>query len=125
MPPLKRADGTTTQDKFEQAEELLRTFFLPLPADIEDEGPRPRRREVAMPNLTMEEVEEKVMEAKAWKAPGQDGLPAMVWKQLWSVVKERVLRLFHISLSEGRLSRRLLQADRPSPAGQAHESAVR
>ena len=56
-----------------------------------------------MPNLMMEEVEEKVMEAKAWKAPGQDGLPAMVWKQLWSVVKERVLRLFYISLSEGQL----------------------
>ncbi|KAF6515846.1 hypothetical protein HZS61_004587 [Fusarium oxysporum f. sp. conglutinans] len=103
VPPLKRADGTTTQDKVEQAEELLSVFFPPLPADIEGEGPRPRRREVAMPNLTMEEVEEKVMEAKAWKAPGQDGLPAMVWKQLWSVVKERVLHLFHTSLSQGRL----------------------
>ena len=39
VPLLKRADGTTMQDKFEQAEELLRTFFLPLLADIEDEGP--------------------------------------------------------------------------------------
>ncbi|KAL9568930.1 hypothetical protein ACKAV7_006944, partial [Fusarium commune] len=77
VPPLKRTDGTTTQDKVEQAEELLNVFFPPLPTDIEEEGPRPRRREVAMPNLTMEEVEEKVMEAKAWKAPGQDGLPAM------------------------------------------------
>jgi hypothetical protein len=103
VPPLKRADGTTTHDKVEQAEELLSVFFPPLAAVIEDEGPRPRRREVAMPTLTMEEVEEKVMEAKAWKAPGQDGLPAMVWKQLWSVVKERVLHLFHTSLSEGRL----------------------
>ncbi|RKK14010.1 hypothetical protein BFJ67_g17996, partial [Fusarium oxysporum f. sp. cepae] len=55
----------------------LNVFFPPLPTDIEEEGPRPRRREVAMPNLTMEEVEEKVIEAKAWKAPGQDGLPAM------------------------------------------------
>ncbi|KAL9575787.1 hypothetical protein ACKAV7_000029 [Fusarium commune] len=45
--------------------------------------------EVAMPNLTMEEVEEKVMEAKGWKAPGEDGLPAMVWKQQWPAVKER------------------------------------
>ncbi|RKK09806.1 hypothetical protein BFJ67_g18207, partial [Fusarium oxysporum f. sp. cepae] len=81
----------------------LNVFFPPLPTDIEEEGPRPRRREVAMPNLTMEEVEEKVMEAKAWKAPGQDGLPAMVWKQLWPVVKERVLHLFRTSLDTGRL----------------------
>ncbi|KAF5719708.1 reverse transcriptase [Fusarium mundagurra] len=100
---VAKADGTTTQDKVEQAEELLSVFFPPLPADIEDEGPRPRRREVATPNLTMKEVEEKVMEAKAWKPPGQDGLPAVVWKQLWSVVKERVLHLFRTSLSEGRL----------------------
>ncbi|KAJ3454423.1 hypothetical protein MRS44_018317 [Fusarium solani] len=103
IPPLKRADGMTTQDKAEQAEELLSAFFPPLPATIEDEGPRPRRREVAMPNLTMEEVEEKIMEAKAWKAPGEDGLPAMVWKQLWPVVKERVMHLFHTSLGEGQL----------------------
>ncbi|KAJ3454196.1 hypothetical protein MRS44_018090 [Fusarium solani] len=103
VPPLKRTNGATTQDKAEQAEELLNAFFPPLPTDIEDEGPRPHRREVAMPNLTMGEVEEKVMEAKAWKAPGEDGLPAMVWKQLWPVVKERVLHLFHTSLAEGRL----------------------
>lgn len=57
-----------------------------------------------MPNLTMEEVEEKVMEAKGWKAPGEDGLPAMVWKQQWPAVKERVMHLFHTSLSEGQLS---------------------
>ncbi|KAF5226955.1 hypothetical protein FANTH_14924 [Fusarium anthophilum] len=79
VPPLKRTDGTMTQDKVEQAEELLNVFFPPLPTDIEEEGPRPRRREVAMPNLTMEEVEEKVMEAKAWKAPGQDGSSCGRW----------------------------------------------
>ncbi|SCV61221.1 uncharacterized protein FFFS_15790 [Fusarium fujikuroi] len=103
VPALKRADGTTTQDKAEQAQEMLSAFFPPLPTDIEDESPRRRRREVAMPDLTMEEVEEKVMEAKPWKAPGQDGLPAMVWKQLWPAVKERVMHLFRTWLSEGRL----------------------
>ncbi|XP_044716516.1 reverse transcriptase [Hirsutella rhossiliensis] len=42
-----------------------------------------------MPDLTLQEIEEKVMAAKPWKAPGEDGLPAIVWKKLWHVVKHR------------------------------------
>ncbi|OBS15371.1 hypothetical protein FPOA_13812 [Fusarium poae] len=103
IPPLKRRDGTTTTDKVEQAEELLSVFFPPLPAVIEDEERRPAQREIAMPELTPEEVEEKVMAAKAWKAPGEDGLPAIVRKQLWPVVGGRVLHLFRTSLRDGEL----------------------
>ncbi|PNH26387.1 hypothetical protein VD0002_g9480 [Verticillium dahliae] len=54
-----------------------------------------------MPALTLEEVEVKVMAAKPWKAPGTDGLPAMVWRQLWPIVKHRVLTLFQTSLRDG------------------------
>jgi hypothetical protein len=35
--------------------------------------------------------------------PGDDGLPAMVWKQIWPVVKDRVLLLFQTSLEESNL----------------------
>jgi hypothetical protein len=51
----------------------------------------------------MEEIERKVFEAKLWKAPGEDGLPAIVWRQLWPVVKERVFLIFQTSLRDSDL----------------------
>jgi hypothetical protein len=100
---LVRRDRSITKNKTEQAEELLTIFFPPLPAVIEEEGSWPQRAPVSMPRLTMEEVERRVFAAKSWNAPGDDGLPAMVWKQVWPVIKERVLLLFQASLDEGTL----------------------
>jgi ribonuclease HI len=101
IPQLNRTDGTTTADHKEQAEELLATFFPPLPSNIDDEGTRPQRAPVEMPPITLEEVERQLQAAKPWKAAGDDGLPAMVWKQTWPVVKHHVLALFRKSLEEG------------------------
>ncbi|KJZ68743.1 hypothetical protein HIM_11863 [Hirsutella minnesotensis 3608] len=98
LPPPK---GVRSEGKGEQAEELLSTFFPSLPTRIEPEGERPQREEIAMPDLTLQEIEGKVMAAKPWKAPGEDGLPAIVWKKLWHVVKGRVWTLFDSSLREG------------------------
>lgn len=42
---------------------------------------------IAMPNLTMEEVERIIFAAKRWMAAGEDGLPAAVWREVWPVVK--------------------------------------
>lgn len=103
VPQLVRADGTTTADHKEQADELLAKFFPPLPNDIEEEGARPQRTPVEMPAITMEEVERQLFRAKSWKAPGEDGLPAIVWKMTWPAVKHRVLDLFQASLEEGTL----------------------
>ncbi|KJZ68823.1 hypothetical protein HIM_11783 [Hirsutella minnesotensis 3608] len=101
VPPLRRADGSITKGKAEKGEELLSTFFPPLPNMIEPEGERPQREAITMPDLTLQEIEEKVMAAKPWKAPGEDGLPAIVWKKLWHAVKHRVWTLFDSSLQEG------------------------
>ena len=56
-----------------------------------------------MPPLTIEEVEQRISAAKLWKALREDRLPAIVWKQIWPVVKERVLLLFQTSLNDGEL----------------------
>jgi hypothetical protein len=100
---LIKVDGSTTKDKVEQMEELLATFFLPLPTRIEDEGTQLQREPIHMPDLTMEEIEWKIFEAKPWKAPGEDGLSAMIWRQLWLVVKERVFCIFQTSLQDSDL----------------------
>ena len=103
MPQLVRTDGSSTNDHKEQAEELLAKFFPPLPEDIDDEGPRPQRSPIMMPIITMEEVERQLRAAKPWKAPGDDGLPVVVWKETWPVVKHHVLAIFRASLEEGTL----------------------
>jgi ribonuclease HI len=105
VPQLLRADGTITTDHKEQAEELLTKFFPPLPENIDGEGTRPQRAPVDMPAITMEEVERQLLAAKSWKAPGEDGLPVIVWKMTWHAVKYRVLELFQASLDEGTLPR--------------------
>ena len=103
VPQLLRADGTMTADHKEQADELLTKFFPPLPDIIDDEGTRPQRAPVETSAITMEEVERQLLATKSWKAPGEDGLPAIVWKMTWPVVKHGVLELFQASLDEGTL----------------------
>lgn len=104
VPHLRRVDGTYTSNKQEQATEMLATFFPPLPENIEDEGDRPERESaVPMPSITMEEVERQLRRAKSWKAPGDDGLPAWVWKQIWPVARRWVLSIFQNSVEQGQL----------------------
>ncbi|KAF5973804.1 reverse transcriptase, partial [Fusarium bulbicola] len=101
VPQLVKADGTATTSHREQAEELLAKFFPPLPDNIEDEGPRQQRAPATMPDLTLEAVERQLWATKSWKAPGEDGLPTIVWKQVWPSVKHDVLAIFQASLKEG------------------------
>ncbi|KAM0724078.1 hypothetical protein Q7P37_000258 [Cladosporium fusiforme] len=103
IPPLQKADGSTTTNNSEQAEQLLATFFPPLPDNIEDEEDRPQRQPVPMPELTVDEIERCLMKTKPWKAAGEDGLPAGVWRRIWPAVSESVHQLFQTSLDTGAL----------------------
>ena len=50
--PLTRIHGSVTEEKTEQAGDLIKTFFPPLPTGIEDEGERSRRAPMKMVRLT-------------------------------------------------------------------------
>ena len=110
VPQLRRAGGTSTESIEEQAEELLRSFFPPLPEEMDDELAQPGRASLKFPRLESHEIEAKIMAANAWKAPGTDGLPAMVWKQLWPVVREDVVELFRSSVATSCLPSQWRQA---------------
>jgi len=67
-----------------------------------------RGRDVAITGMTkttheVEEIERCVFAAKPWKAAGEDGLPAIVWRQIWPVVKDRILTLFQTSIATGQI----------------------
>ncbi|XP_044715289.1 reverse transcriptase (RNA-dependent DNA polymerase) domain-containing protein [Hirsutella rhossiliensis] len=72
VPPLRKEDGSTTEDKADQADELLIAFFPPLPARIEDEG-KPHKDDYTI--------------AKAWRPIS---LLSTLGKILEAVVAERI-----------------------------------
>ena len=80
MPPLVKKDGLITEGDNQQADELLGSFFPPLPHSIAEEPATMIVTPIKDPELTLEEVKRKVFSAKLWKAPGRDGLPVIMWR---------------------------------------------
>lgn len=64
VPQLVRADKSRTASNKEQAKEVLATLFPPLADDNEDEGDRPQRPLVPMPELTLNKIERQLLHNK-------------------------------------------------------------
>jgi len=77
---------------------LLGEFFKP-PPDTTEEPEEDRLRE-ALPVEPLSEVEvhRAIFASNPYKAPGPDDLPAIVWQQLWPVLKHHIVALFRLSL---------------------------
>ena len=97
--PTLRSGEQTVNDDQGKAHVLLETFFPPLP-QIQDEPPRDRSLPDALPMemLTEHEIEDALRRMAPWKAPGPDGLPVVVWQQVWPTVKHWVVEIFEASL---------------------------
>lgn len=97
IPTLHPADQAYDNDQ-EKAHALLQSFFPPLPnilyspqEDTQQPDPLP------MEMVTPHEVEAALMKMAPWKVPGPDGLPTVVWQQIWPTVKYWVIEIFQAS----------------------------
>ena len=101
IPVLVESGREIEQDQ-EKAQTLLRTFFPSTPdgwsTTTEDEHTPVIQDN---PDLTTGEIEEAIRQVKPWKAPGVDGLPSVVWKATWPVLKEWIHAIFQASIKLG------------------------
>jgi len=115
--PSLKVEGDEVSDDAGKATAFLRSFFpIPPPPQSEEVGvlksliakkrssriyeqagkKAPAR--IKCSKLTTEEVKAAIMQAKPDKAPGRDEITFRVWQELWSVVKNEVMRLYRASL---------------------------
>ena len=98
VPPLKSgADELTINE--DKAQAFLDTFFPKMAEPLES----PTTPAIELPWLPLTEVEvyRSLKAAKASTAPGEDGLPTLVWKNLWRYLGKTVTRIFIACISLG------------------------
>ena len=98
-PPLKIGDQEAI-DNEDKARALLESFF-PEMAEPTPESTTPLREEIPWIPLTEVEIEMALKSAKGSTAPGEDGLPTLVWKNVWKYVSHLVIQIFTASINLG------------------------
>jgi len=106
VPPIKKAgaeDELATENQ-EIAQELLQAFFPPPPLCEPEDAPS-GYSQLPWEPITKDEVKNAVFRASLDKAPGRDGLPARVCRELWPVLGDEITQLFAQSLDTGKVPR--------------------
>ncbi|RYP14537.1 hypothetical protein DL765_006313 [Monosporascus sp. GIB2] len=106
VPPVKKAgaeDETVTENE-DIAREFRQAFF-PAPPPCEPEDAPSTYSQLPWEPITKHEVKAAVSRASPDKAPGRDGLPARVWRELWLVLEDEITLLFTKSLETGKVPR--------------------
>ncbi|BAE66183.1 unnamed protein product [Aspergillus oryzae RIB40] len=98
--PTLKVDTKEVTDNQEKAEVFLEAFF-PKMADPGDEEVESPAEELRWEPITEIEIHRSIRAAKGTTAPGEDGIPTLVWKQLWAYLKETITIIFTKSLDLG------------------------
>jgi hypothetical protein len=104
VPPIQKAGpegGVATEDD-EIGQELLQAFF-PSPPPCEHEETPATYNQLHCESIAKHGVKAAVFRASLDKAPGRDGLPARVWRELWPVLGDEITQLFARSLETGKV----------------------
>lgn len=104
IPPLKVGKREVT-DNTDKAHALLESFF-PQMAEPTPEAVTPMREEIRWTPITELEIEKALRAAKGSTAPGEDGLPTLVWKNIWKYISHLVVQIFATSINLGYYPRR-------------------
>lgn len=81
IPTLKAGADELTSNE-DEAQAFMETFF-PKVADAQEQPPTQIPPEIPCQPITELEVYRSLKAAKGSTAPGEDGLPTLVWKRLW------------------------------------------
>ncbi|KAK9594981.1 hypothetical protein V6Z93_010714 [Aspergillus fumigatus] len=84
--------------------------FFPKMAEPEEGNIAPAPAEILWEPITKEEIYRSLKAAKGTTAPGEDGIPTLVWKHLWKYLQTAITHIFAKSVELAYYPRRWKQA---------------
>lgn len=98
LPPLRVGDYEVT-DNHDKARVLLETFFPPTSQPPPECIVPPK--EIPWEPVTEQEITKTLQRMKKRTAPGEDGIPTLVWFQIWPYISSIVTSIFTASIDLG------------------------
>ena len=98
-PAMHVGANELTENK-EKAQAFLETFFPEMDEPHEGQSTQ-TPLELPWQPVTELEIQRSLRATKGSTAPGEDGLPTLVWKHLWKTLKKLIARIFTASINLG------------------------
>jgi hypothetical protein len=102
-------DSKEVSDNHDKARIFRETFF-PKMIEPNEVTSIPRREEIPWEPITELEVQNALKAAKGTTAPGEDGVPTLIWKQLWKYIGKMITDIFAASIKLGYYPKRWKRA---------------
>jgi len=95
---------TEIADNKDKARALMECFFPNMADPIPEMSTT--QKEIPWESITKLEIERALKAMKGNTAPGEDGLPTLVWKNTWKYISTTVFKIFTASINLGHYPQR-------------------